>query len=287
MLVIATLSGMAAVAGEAGLETRMRKRDITLSADAPERTHVVMVASDTATVVLFDSPLLPSSVEVGASRERFERLEVTERALVILPREALTHRERVLLTVRFADGLMPQRLTLALVSDPAAVDLQLRVFRNALAPEALQERVLAMARRCEEAEGFGPFLFSRDLKGDIEQKRFFIESVEAGAVTAITPSGKRVFVGPEFAALELELEPTSGGAPWRLGRAELEHRGARLPMRTVHASMPVFLAGQKGKLLLELPTTEGVFNQALLVLHLFERDGTRHLTVRARLELAP
>jgi uncharacterized protein (TIGR02268 family) len=135
MLVLTTLAGMAAVAGEPGVERQMRKRHITLSAEAPAAMHVVHVAAGTATVLLFDSPVLPASLELGASRERFERVDITEGAVILLPRMELTPQERIPLTLRFADGHIPNRVTFALMGQPGEVDLQVRVFRTALAPE--------------------------------------------------------------------------------------------------------------------------------------------------------
>ncbi|MCP3103003.1 DUF2381 family protein [Myxococcus sp. K15C18031901] len=277
---------MAAVAGEAALEPKMRKRHITLAADTPERTHVVAVAGDTATVLLFDSPLVPSSVEVGASRERFERLEVTERALVLMPREDLAPRERVLVSVRFADGLMPQRLQLALVSDPATLDLQLRVSRTPLAPEALQQRVLDLARRCEETGGFGAVLHTQDLGGALTQGSFIVESFDGVATLQPQVSGGRVFRSTSFAALEVHLTQPSDAAPWRLERIELEHRGARLRIHPLQEEVPMHRPRAAGRILLEVPAPEALADGAQLVLHLFDGETSRHVTVRGRVEVS-
>ena len=95
MLVLTTLAGMTAVAGEPGVERQLRQRHITLSAETSATAHVVHVGAGTATVLLFDSPVLPASLELGASRERFERIDLTERALILLPRMELTPHERV------------------------------------------------------------------------------------------------------------------------------------------------------------------------------------------------
>jgi hypothetical protein len=56
MLVLTTLAGMMAVAGDTGVERQMRQRHITLSAENPATTHGSHVAAGTATVLSNQRP---------------------------------------------------------------------------------------------------------------------------------------------------------------------------------------------------------------------------------------
>jgi len=167
MLALTTLSGMTAAAAEPGPERRMRQRHqrhISLSVET-SAPPVVHVSAGMPTVLLFDSPVLPASLQVGTSRERFERLDVSEQTLILLPRQDLLPHERVLLTVRFADGHIPYRATFALVSEPRARDLQVRVFRTALAPEPLAGQFGSPREHREDPGRAANILFSREPGG--------------------------------------------------------------------------------------------------------------------------
>jgi len=279
MLVLTTLAGMTAVAGEPGVERQMRQRHITLSAEAPAATHVVHVAVGTATVLLFDSPVLPASLELGASRERFERIDITERALILLPRMELTPQERIPLTLRFADGHFPHRVMFALMGHPEQVDLQVRVFRTALAPEALVEQLGAMQARCEDSGRFANLLFSRDVGTGVVAERLNYRLI-AGSPLHIGPAGGRVFMAPGLLAFELPVSLKQGQSTWRPGRveAQVERTAEGIPVRATDLDVRALHPGVRGRLVLELQARPSFASESLRI-DIHEQGGARVLTL--------
>ncbi|WP_275899195.1 DUF2381 family protein [Pyxidicoccus caerfyrddinensis] len=289
MLVLTTLAGMTAVAGDTGVERQMRQRHITLSAENPATMHGLHVAAGTATVLLFDSPVLPASLELGASRERFERIDITERALILLPRLELAPHERIPLTVRFADGHFPHRATFALTTEPGEVDLQVRVFRTALAPEALVEQLGAVQARCEDSGRFSNLLFTRDLGNGIVVKRLNPRVVVDDGPPPLNVVGMRVFVAPGLLAFEVILLLAEGQAPWQPGRIEVhsETTEERVPVRAVDLDVQTLHPGVTGRLALEL-RTRPASPAELLRIDVHEQGGARILHLHeVRIPLPP
>lgn len=281
MLMLTTLAGMTAVAGEPGGERQMRQRHITLSAERPAATHTLHVAAGAATVLLFDSPVLPASLEVGTSRERFERIDLTERALILLPRMELTPRERIPLTVRFADGLFPHRATFALVSEPGEVDLQVRVFRTALAPEALAEHLGAVQARCEDSGRFSNLLFSRDLGNGIAVERLSPRVASDEASAPLNVVDMRAFVAPGLLALEVSLLLAPGQPSWRPGRVEVldEASAEQLPVQAVDLDAQALRSGVMGRLVLELRAGSAA-SSGWVRINVHEQGGSRILKLK-------
>ncbi|MBZ4419100.1 DUF2381 family protein [Myxococcus sp. RHST-1-4] len=272
---------MAAVAGDTGAERQMRQRHITLSAEAPATPHVVHVAVGMATVLLFDSPVLPASLELGASRERFERIDLTERALILLPRMELTPQERIPLTLRFADGHIPNRVTFALMAHPGEVDLQVRVFRTALAPEALVEHLGAVQARCEDSGRFSNLLFSRDLGDGIVAEGLRYRIRGAAGPLMVHRAGMRAFIAPGLLAFELPLFLMEGHAPWRPGRVEVhvEQTGEAVPVRSKDLDVQALQPGAMGRLVLEFRARPSFTSESLRI-DLHEQGGPRVLELQ-------
>ncbi|MFP2924523.1 DUF2381 family protein [Pyxidicoccus sp. 3LG] len=282
MLVLTTLAGMAAVAAEPGAERQMRQRHITLSAETPATTHVVHVAAGTATVLLFDSPVLPASLELGASRERFERIDITERALILLPRLELTPHERIPLTLRFADGHIPNRVMFALMTEPGQVDLQVRVFRTALAPEALVEQLSAVQARCEDSGRFANLLFSRDVGEGVVAKRMNFRLRAGQRPPTLDVAAMRVFIAPGFMALEATLRLAKGQQDWRPGRVEVrvEATEEEIPVRAMDLEVPTLRPDTTARLVLELPARPDFESESLRI-QVHEQGGSRLLPLWA------
>ena len=282
MLALTTFTGMTAVAGEPGAERQMRQRHITLAAEAPAATHVVHVAAGTATVLLFDSPVLPASLELGAARERFERIDITERALILLPRMELTPQERIPLTLRFADGHMPHRVTFALMAQPGQVDLQVRVFRAALTPEALVEHLGAVQARCEDSGRFSNVLFSRDLGNGVTVEQLtYREDADEGAPPPQAVD-LRAFVARGLLALEATLLLPQGQAPWRPGRVEVrveKSLSETIPIRAVDLDVRALRPGTQGRLVLELRAGPGIPARPLQI-EVHEQGGHRRVRLK-------
>ncbi|NMO16374.1 DUF2381 family protein [Pyxidicoccus fallax] len=272
---------MTAAAGDASLERQMRQRHITLSAEAPATPHIVHVAVGTATVLLFDSPVLPASLELGASRERFERIDITERALILQPRLELASQERIPLTLRFADGHFPSRVTLALMARPGEVDLQVRVFRTALAPEALVEHLGAMQARCEDSGRFANLLFTRNLGDGIVARELSYRVTGKAGPLMVHRVGPRAFLGADLLALEIPLFLVEGHLSWRPGRVEVfvEATGEEVPIRSMDLDVQVLQPGAMGRLVVEFRARPS-FPSERLRIHLHEQRGPRGLQLR-------
>ena len=289
MLIVTTLAGMTAVAGNSGGERQMRQRHITLSTENPAATHGVHVAAGTATVLLFDSPVLPASLELGTAKERFERIDITERALILLPRMEFTPHERIPLTVRFADGHFPSRATFALMADPGEVDLQVRVFRTALAPEALVEQLGAVQARCEDSGRFANLLFTRDLGNGIVVEKLTPRVVVSDGPSPLNVVGMRVFAAPGLLAFEVTLLLAGGQTSWRPGRIEVhsEKTEERIPVRAADLDVQTLSPGVMGRLVLEL-RTHPASPAGSLRINVREQGGSRLLQLQGvRLPLPP
>jgi uncharacterized protein (TIGR02268 family) len=278
MLVLATVAGMTAVAGGPDVERQLRQRHITLSAEGSATAHAVHVAAGTATVLLFDSPVLPASLELGAARERFERIDLTERALILMPRMELTPHERIPLTLRFADGLIPHQVTLALVTEPSEVDLQVRVFRTALAPEALVEHLGAVRARCEDSGRFSNLLFSRDVGSGIAVEKPDQRTPGAKGPSMLQVVDMRVFAATDLVAIAVTLLLAENQPPWRPGRVEVlgQDSGKPVPVRAVDLDVQALKPGVVGRLVLELRTRPSSPDERVRI-NVHELGGTRLL----------
>jgi hypothetical protein len=264
MLLITTLAGMTP-----GPERQMRKRHISLSVET-SAPPVIHVSAGVTTVLLFDSPVLPASLQVGTGRERFERLDLTEQALILLPRQDLPPHEHVPLTLRFADGHIPHRATFALVSEPPEQDHQVRVFRTALAPEP-------PGSPHREDPGRSAHFFSHPPgRGVVARTLQVCVEPEAQRRSPLSSVSARAFIAPASFTIELSLQLEAGQPAWRPGRVEARHHATRqpVPVRTRDPDRPALQPGTTGQLLLELPVD--VLSRAWpLSLQLHELGGDR------------
>jgi uncharacterized protein (TIGR02268 family) len=74
-------------------------------------------------------------------RDRFEKVEASNTAIILKPKHNLTPGERFLLSVSFLDGAAPESITFLLVAHPALATRQIDVFRRARPIEAYQQEV--------------------------------------------------------------------------------------------------------------------------------------------------
>jgi uncharacterized protein (TIGR02268 family) len=244
---------------------------------------------------VFDTPLLPGGVRVER-RERFRSVTVDETAglITLLPSGALTAEETLSLTVRFADGAIPESVTFQLVPHPTGAESQVQVFRQARSAnfykqEARMER--ERAKRC-----------------DAELERTRAEQRSPGGLVGLLESGlmgggKVVAVRETFAsipqrldnpfqvrtafsyraeqwkrvAVELELDNQSP-EPWKIEGAELVGaKGARPRVLRVWPLEPL-AAGEKRRVMVEAEAPEDT--RGAFILKLMEAGGSRTLTFR-------
>jgi uncharacterized protein (TIGR02268 family) len=248
--VLVVLVGTEASAQPPSGGRRKTEQVIILRGDEVPAAHVLRVAPDAATLVLFDAPVVRESVDSSALPS-FERAEVMERSLVLRPAEALRPGTSLRLTVRFADGKAPRQVEFALTSDPDAVDTQVEVRRGekseaqlvaALAELrgrcAVTEAALAPLRaRCARAGLAGLFVSGemdrdRGVKAHRPKMRPEEQGVKEAKRATVFRTGGTVMVG-------MRLKNPPGQEPWvaspaRLVRLDAEGRpleeARRLPV---------------------------------------------------------
>ncbi|QSQ23796.1 DUF2381 family protein [Pyxidicoccus parkwayensis] len=232
------------------------ERVIILRGDEELASHVLRVAPEAATLVLFDMPLLREAVDLGPLKS-FERAEVTERSLVLRPAVALPLDAPQRLTVRFADGRLPRQLELTLTSAPDVVDTQVEV-RRVVEPEARLAAELTKLRglcaateaglaplraRCARAGLAGLFVSGemdreKGVRAFSSQMRPTELGVEQKDFATVFRTGDTVMVG-------LRLENPSGGAPWVAGPARLVRLGERGQPLEDARRVPVFMEPER------------------------------------------
>ncbi|MGZ3459866.1 MAG: DUF2381 family protein [Archangium sp.] len=100
-----------------------------LPAEPGGRVPGVCIGSGVSTTFRFDSPLVPSSMEIQ-ERERFADVAVGKTSLTVVPPEDLVPGERFKVVVCFADGVAPACAAFSLVAHPGLAMQQVNVFRQ-------------------------------------------------------------------------------------------------------------------------------------------------------------
>lgn len=231
---------------------QLRQRVITLPS-GPEDSSL-RVAKGTLTTLTFDSPLLPKGVVMQGRDSHFERFVAEERTLTFKPKVDLAEGERLLLTVRFADGSTPQEATFQLVPAAEEVDAQVEVLRRARTAEALnmelvqmRARLATLEARCGE-DGPEGLVFSGWLSEDIHSQPF-VAQVPTG-----NSSGLKVAVGVSYrtkkwALIVLLLRNLPGQAAWTPGQVRLTTaKGAPVTVLSVRMDKPRLAADEEGLL---------------------------------------
>jgi uncharacterized protein (TIGR02268 family) len=109
----------------------------------PETTSApskACISASLVTVFSFDTEISRDSVSIQG-RDRFEKVEASDSAIILKPKHNLTPGERYLLSVSFLDGAAPESVTFLLVAHPALATRQIDVFRRARPIEACQQEV--------------------------------------------------------------------------------------------------------------------------------------------------
>ncbi|WP_257461731.1 DUF2381 family protein [Archangium lipolyticum] len=125
-------------------------RHLALTADAPNKQGEVCIHPGGSTTLIFDSPL--ARVEL-AGPERFRVVDGGTASLTLIPSNALSDGERVLVTVYFQDGAAPASATFELVVHPFQAERLVEVTRQ---PRTLasyrqgEQQARAEARQCRE-----------------------------------------------------------------------------------------------------------------------------------------
>ena len=294
-LLLALLVGVPATAQPASEQRgTTSERHLKLTADSTGHQPEVRISLDRATTLLFNAPLLPGGVTV--EDERRVALAVNEaRSLVtLLLSDAPPPDKPLSLTVRFADGAVPESITFRLVPHPDA-ERQVQVYRQPRSADSYKQEADQERERAEQCEaeltrtqadqprpeglvglfdiqvvGRGQGLQEKTLTGSVTQRPGEPLRVN-DAFSYRAGKARRVVV-------ELYVE-NMGHQPWTLEGAELRNtQGTRLNVLRVWPSQPIS-PGDRLQLVVEVEATEKQ-SRGTFLLELREAGGAGPVTVR-------
>jgi uncharacterized protein (TIGR02268 family) len=121
---------------------------VVVPGEATGLVPVARVAPDVRTTIFLDAPINPDSVRLEDERGRIRLVDAGKSSFTVEALEELGS-DRVRVRAEYADGLAPREVSLALISDPAQVDAQLRVARHPRSCEAVEAELAATLARCE------------------------------------------------------------------------------------------------------------------------------------------
>ncbi len=291
MLRLPSLIGHMALAQSPTTAREMRKRQLTVPTGPSAGPLKVHVAPGYLTSLAFDMPLAREGVKLEGPRERLARWEVAERHILLEPAAELPLGEPLLLRVRFADGLTPDGVTLALVTHPAEVDSQVTVLRqrhttgellaelNATRAQldATRQELLALRTRCAPAS-----LSALLLASDPSQKEFMTENVPgtllADGITLSENAISHRLYGR--LTLLLKLRNQDPASTWTPDGVRMHHGEQRAPVELLAAGLdrPGLAPGETGLFAVELlaPSDFSPLHDVSLEL----RDATSGRTAR-------
>jgi len=294
-LLLALLAGVPATAQPASEQRgTASERHLELTADSAGQQPEVRITPGRATTLVFNAPLLPGGVLV--EDERLVALAVNEvRSLVtLLPSDSLPPDKPLSLTVRFADGAVPESVTFRFVPHPSA-ERQVRVYRqprsvDSYKQEAEQER--ERAERCEaelarpqaeqpHTEGLvGPFGAGLVGLGQGLQEKPLNRTITQRPGEPLRVTDAFSYRAGLAGRVVVELWVThTGHQPWTLEGAELMNtQGTRLNVLRVWPSQPI-TPGDRRQLVVEVKATEKQ-SRGTFLLELREAGGAGPVTVR-------
>lgn len=279
LLVLLCLPGPVAVAqAGAPLTREVKARRVELSLSASGTVPEVRAAAEYLTVLEFDSALDCGALTVEGRESRFALLECNTRTLVLKPAVELAAEERLLVTVGFADGQLPAKAVLALVTHPTEVDGQVQVVRQPLSAEALQARLEGVLARCE-AGGLAKAVLS----GAVDEEGVAVERIAGrihwNGVKAAPAPVPRAYRSRKLLVIAVHLHLPSGSLPWTAGEARLLDAAG-----SVVGRLPVWMdaarleAGQTGVIAVEVERRPEDFGKSFS-LEVREKDGARGVLI--------
>ncbi|HZI14576.1 MAG TPA: DUF2381 family protein, partial [Myxococcus sp.] len=150
MVLLGTRAG--AQTREEGTRALKARRIFLANEDKVPRDEVLRLAPGVVTTVLFDTPIVPASVDRAALGNRFTPLVVDPSALVLKPAGEMPEKDPSRLTVRFADEAAPSSITFLLTTDAREVDVSVEVVRKPASAEELAAELTELRARCAVTE---------------------------------------------------------------------------------------------------------------------------------------
>ncbi|WIG93803.1 DUF2381 family protein [Myxococcus sp. SDU36] len=250
-------------AAEGALSPRLQMRNVALAAKA----EAVRVSTTVPTTLTFDMPI-NAGAAVLSDGTRVEILDRGERSLTLRALEEL--REPVTLRVPLPDA-SAQAAPLFQLSTPGdVVDAQVRVFREASAPELLRVRLAELEARCAVCEaalaaqrergatkGPADWVLSRQVEdGGVAVARLHSSRQDHAANVRVKFATR--FLAAEWVVFQARVANATG-KPWRPGRAWLEDAvtGQRVAARAVRFAPAAPLHGDAGRVVVEFGWTAG------------------------------
>lgn len=207
-----------------------RQRSVTVTGHPSEGPQELLVASGVATVLLFKQRVNGAAVEVDRARVRV--VESGDWVLVFEPLVEPGQKDRLLLSVPFADG--QARAVFLLASSPSAVDTRLEVTLREPAPEACQAQVAEAQARCARS---GPTRFALEggLTGGVRARGIHkCEAPDAPARGLACQQGA-AYRAKTWVLVDVTFGTTPGQPPWAPREVTLkgQRSGVALPPRSV------------------------------------------------------
>jgi uncharacterized protein (TIGR02268 family) len=258
----------------------LRQKSVTLPVSPQDAT--VRVARGTLTTLTFDSALASKGVQLVGRDTHFERVVAEERTLTLKPKVELKPGERLLLSVRFADGAAPQEATFELVAAGEEVDASVEVVRRARNVEALeaalaaaQAQLATLQARCGEG-GPESAVLAGWLTEDISVMPLDIR-VPPGDASGLRVGESRAYRTRKWALVAIKLTNRAGARPWPLGEARLTSaHGPPVKVHSVRLDRPHLAPGEEGLLLVLTEAPWWVLGEELR-LELKDDEGGRPL----------
>jgi uncharacterized protein (TIGR02268 family) len=295
-LLLAVLAGASALAQSVPTDRDTESaRHLELTADNAGQVHEVGISPHHSTSLVFNAPLLRGGVVV--EDERLVAVAVNEaRGMVMLLPSDVSLVRPLWLTVRFADGEVPESVTFRLVLRPTRASQEMRVDRRPRSAESFQQEARRERERAERCEAQLTRTQEEPRRRESLTGLFDAGLVEEGKTLLVRNLKKDITQHPDDAllvrsaysyraetvarvAVELKMNNT-GTQPWTVGEvAELVSKeGARLPVLRVWPREPI-PPGRSGRIVVEAEATQAQ-SRGTFLLELTEADGPRTVTVR-------
>lgn len=279
-LLVLLLLASTAAAQQQSPSPLLRQKSVTLPASAQDAT--VRVARGTLTTFTFDSALAPKGVQLAGRSTHFERVHEDEYLIAFKPKVNLAPGERLLLTVRFADGAAPQEATFELVAAGEEADASVDVVRRARDAAALeaalastQAQLAALQAACGDG-GPESAVLAGWLTQDIRVRRFYAR-VPQGNASGLSVEDGAGYRTEKWAMAVVKLRNAPNAQHWAMGEVRLtSSRGAPVKVLSARVSRPQLAPGGEGLLLVRTETPWWDFGEEFR-LELKDKEGGRWL----------